>query len=149
MEWDKTMGPKLERGCFGSCSAEGESFHLGMALVRWFARKRSASASSSARQPVRSFFRASGDKMTKGREVEPASMAPDSANRALLQVVILPYEEPGCLESARLKDCPVSFVCEHPETGEIDLIPFCAYFVHKNDILRKSAARWQKAEATA
>ena len=29
------------------------------------------------------------------------------------------------------------------------MIPFCAYFVHKNDILRKSAARWQKAEATA
>jgi hypothetical protein len=67
--------------------------------------------------------------------------------RTLLKVIILPYEEPGCLESDRLSQCPVSFACEHPQTGNVTLVPFCSYFVTKNDILRKTTERWGTARS--
>ena len=60
---------------------------------------------------------------------------------SFLHIVILPYEEPGLPRERAPKNCSVSFVCEHPETGEIDMIPFCAYFVHKNE----SCARARRA----
>jgi hypothetical protein len=46
-------------------------------------------------------------------------------------------------------DCPVAFACEHPETGEPIIVPFCSYFLFKNDILRKAADRWSKKTADA
>jgi 7,8-dihydro-6-hydroxymethylpterin dimethyltransferase len=148
MEVDKKMGPKVENGILGRLFGKtGKRIHLSMALFG-LARRHAHIGKILGKQPVRNIMRGTWEKMTKGGKWSRV-LRKHIGEKNLLQVVILPYEEPGCLESTRLVNCPVSFVCEHPETGEIDLIPFCSYFVHKNDILRKSAARWSAMEEPA
>jgi 7,8-dihydro-6-hydroxymethylpterin dimethyltransferase len=148
LAWDNQMGPKLDRGLLWKFFGKrGRKLHLAVALAV-FARNHVRIDKVVGPKPVSSLFAVVGHMIRKGGKWS-RRFRYHFGDPSILQIVILPYEEPGCLESARLKNCSVSFVCEHPETGEIDLIPFCAYFVHKNDILRKSAARWQKAEATA
>ena len=66
----------------------------------------------------------------------------------ILRVIILPFEETGCVESARLVDCPAAFAFEHPESDEIRLMPVCAWAIHKNEILRRTAERYGVAKAT-
>jgi len=57
----------------------------------------------------------------------------------LLRVIILPFEEAGCVEAARLVDCPAQFAYEHPESREVRFMPVCAWTLYKNDILRVTA----------
>jgi uncharacterized radical SAM superfamily Fe-S cluster-containing enzyme len=59
--------------------------------------------------------------------------------RSLLRLMVLPFEDLENVESDRLVDCPTSFAYEHPITGEIRLMPVCAWVIYKNDILRKTA----------
>ncbi|MBN1902761.1 radical SAM protein [Candidatus Sumerlaeota bacterium] len=61
----------------------------------------------------------------------------------ILRIMVLPFEEPDCIESARLVDCPASFAYEHPESGEIRLMPVCAWPMYKNNILRATAKKYQ------
>ncbi len=60
----------------------------------------------------------------------------------LLRVMVLPFEEKECVEAARLVDCPAQFAYEHPVTKEVRLMPVCAWVIHKNPILRETAARY-------
>ncbi len=60
----------------------------------------------------------------------------------ILRVIVLPFEEPRCVESARLVECPASFAYEHPTTGEIRLMPVCAWSIYKNKILRVTAEKY-------
>jgi 7,8-dihydro-6-hydroxymethylpterin dimethyltransferase len=60
----------------------------------------------------------------------------------LLRVIVLPFEEKECVEAARLVDCPAQFVYEHPVTKDIRLMPVCAWAMHKNPILRETAAHY-------
>lgn len=60
----------------------------------------------------------------------------------LLRVIVLPFEEAGCVEAARLVDCPAQFAYEHPETQEVRFMPVCAWPFHKNGILRDTAERY-------
>jgi len=60
----------------------------------------------------------------------------------ILRLIVLPFEEKGCVEAARLVDCPAAFAYEHPETKEIRLIPVCAWGVYKNDILYETARHY-------
>ncbi|MCX8035933.1 MAG: radical SAM protein [Candidatus Sumerlaeia bacterium] len=139
--WDKAMGPKLERGLLGRLFGRaGQKAHLGVALFRW-AVPRLRIRKAMGPQFFRRLLRVMWGRLTSAKtwgELFRQHMG----QRSMLEVIILPYEEPGYLESARLVDCPVSFACEHPDTGEITLIPFCSYFIFKNDILRKTAERW-------
>lgn len=61
----------------------------------------------------------------------------------ILRVMVLPFEESECVESARLVDCPASFAYEHPVTGEIRLMPVCAWPLYKNKILRVTAKKYE------
>jgi MoaA/NifB/PqqE/SkfB family radical SAM enzyme len=61
---------------------------------------------------------------------------------SLLRVIILPFEEAGCVEAARLVDCPAQFAYEHPETREVRFMPVCAWTLYKNDILRVTAEHY-------
>ncbi len=141
IEWDRRMGPKVERGVLGRLFGKiGRRIHFGLGLAgrarrylrldkiigpRWFLR----------------LLAMVWDKI-KTFDTWKAVAARHIAVRAALQIYVLPYEEIGCVEAARLVDCPIAFGCEHPETGEVITVPFCSYFVYKNDILRKSAERW-------
>ncbi len=60
----------------------------------------------------------------------------------ILRVIILPFEEPPCVESKRLVECPASFAYEHPETGEIQLMPVCAWTIYKDQILRATTEKY-------
>jgi len=60
----------------------------------------------------------------------------------ILRVIILPFEEPANVENSRLVECPACFAYEHPVTGEIQLMPVCAWSVYKDDILRQTARRY-------
>jgi uncharacterized radical SAM superfamily Fe-S cluster-containing enzyme len=66
--------------------------------------------------------------------------------RNILRVMILPFEEPANIESARLKECPASFAYEHPLTREILLMPVCAWPIFKNKILRETALNYGTCE---
>jgi molybdenum cofactor biosynthesis enzyme MoaA len=143
MAWDKEIGPKLDKGILGRLFGKGgKKAHVFMALFRLSFRYLDYKKLLGPK-PMSIVCRIIWEKIKIktgkkwGRLIQTYTRA-----NSVLQVVILPYEEPGCLESARLKDCPVSFACEHPITGEVDLVPFCSYFVYKNDILRRSAERW-------
>jgi hypothetical protein len=60
----------------------------------------------------------------------------------ILRITILPFEEAGCVESARLVECPASFAYEHPVTRQIRLMPVCAWTIFKNDILRETSEQY-------
>jgi hypothetical protein len=60
----------------------------------------------------------------------------------ILRVMVLPFEEKECVESARLVECPTSFAYEHPVTGEIRLMPVCAWPIYKNSVLRETSKRY-------
>lgn len=66
----------------------------------------------------------------------------------ILRIMVLPFEETECIESARLVDCPASFAYEHPETGEIRLMPVCAWPMYKDDILRATAQKYAEKAAS-
>lgn len=59
--------------------------------------------------------------------------------QGILRLMVLPFEDEECVESARLKECPASFAYEHPETKEIQFMPVCAWPIYKNGILRETA----------
>lgn len=67
----------------------------------------------------------------------------------ILRVMVLPFEEPECLEAARLVDCPAAFAFEHPETKNIRFMPVCSWPMYKNDILRTTAENHGIADESA
>jgi uncharacterized radical SAM superfamily Fe-S cluster-containing enzyme len=60
----------------------------------------------------------------------------------ILRLMVLPFEDWRSLESARLEGCPAAFAYEDPETTEVKLMPVCAWPLLKNDILRRTSARY-------
>lgn len=60
----------------------------------------------------------------------------------ILRVIVLPFEEPANVESARLVECPSAFAYEHPLTREIRLMPVCSWAIYKDSILRMTAERY-------
>jgi hypothetical protein len=58
--------------------------------------------------------------------------------QGILRLMVLPFEEEECVESARLMECPAAFAYEHPVTKEIHFMPVCSWPIYKNDILRET-----------
>ena len=141
MEWDKQVTRKLKRSLLVRLFGNGMKRTLyTVHLARWVLRNVRMDQAVGPK-PVRTILKAVWDKVTSGKRWKEV-VKKHLGDRSMFQLIILPYEEQGCLESARLVDCPVAFGCEHPVTGNVTLIPFCSYFVYKNDILRKSTERW-------
>jgi hypothetical protein len=141
--WDRRIGPRLEHGLLGRLfGLSGQKVHMGLSLF-WWSLRHVEVGKVIGPHPIRNLLRTVWGKITTGKSWGKM-FRQNLGGRNLLQIAVLPYEEPGCLESARLVDCPVAFACEHPETGEPIIVPFCSYFLFKNDILRKAADRWGK-----
>ena len=85
--------------------------------------------------------------VVRGRKVKDMLRAHTQCH-SILRVIILPFEEKECVEAARLVDCPAAFAYEHPETGEIRLMPVCAWPAYKNDILRATADHYGVDDST-
>jgi hypothetical protein len=79
--------------------------------------------------------------LMRGKKMKDLLRA-NSRCQGILRVIILPFEESGCVESARLVECPTAFAYEHPVTGEVRLMPVCAWPIHKNQFLRAVAERY-------
>jgi hypothetical protein len=59
-----------------------------------------------------------------------------------LRVVIFPFEEYHSLDSARLRNCKAVFAYEDVSTGTVKTIPACAWNAHRNELLRRIAAKY-------
>ncbi|MCP4688936.1 MAG: radical SAM protein [Desulfobacterales bacterium] len=68
--------------------------------------------------------------------------------QSILRMIVLPFEEKACIESARLVDCPASFAFENPRTEKICLMPVCSWPIFKNDVLRKTAEKYGTDKAS-
>lgn len=66
----------------------------------------------------------------------------------LLRMIVLPFEEKACIESARLVDCPASFAFENSESGKISLMPVCAWVIYKNGVLKQTAEKYGTDKAS-
>lgn len=69
-------------------------------------------------------------------------------SQSILRMIVLPFEEKACIESARLVECPASFAFENPRTGKICLMPVCSWPIFKNDVLRKTAEKYGTDKAS-
>lgn len=64
------------------------------------------------------------------------------------QLVILPFEDYGNLETDRLEQCPTAFAYYDPEEGRARCIPTCAWGIHKAPTMKKIAEYYARhAEA--
>lgn len=89
------------------------------------------------------FGRNAGWKMLKvgfgllmGRQAKKVLRA-NTRLQTVLRVVILPFEEPRTLDSAKLKRCPAAFAYEDPETRQPRTMPVCSWGLYKDKILKQ------------
>jgi 7,8-dihydro-6-hydroxymethylpterin dimethyltransferase len=64
-----------------------------------------------------------------------------------LRVVVFPFEEYHSLDSTRLRNCKAVFAYEDVSTGTVKTIPACAWNSHRDELLRKIAAKYGVAKA--
>ncbi|MCP4688611.1 MAG: hypothetical protein GY859_11210, partial [Desulfobacterales bacterium] len=62
--------------------------------------------------------------------------------QSVLRMIVLPFEEKACIESARLVECPTAFAFENIRTGKISLMPVCAWPIYKNRVLKKTSEKY-------
>jgi hypothetical protein len=55
----------------------------------------------------------------------------------VLPIMVIPFEDNECLESARLERCAAAFTYFEPEEDKVKTIPVCAWGLHKNKALAK------------
>jgi len=62
--------------------------------------------------------------------------------RTVLRVVVLPFEEPRTLDSAKLRRCPAAFAYVDADTDEVRTIPVCAWGLYRDDAMRKIMTKY-------
>jgi hypothetical protein len=62
-----------------------------------------------------------------------------------LTSIILPFEETHSVESQRMEMCAAGFAYENTDTGEIETIPACTWWLYNIPILKKIAAKYAGA----
>lgn len=68
---------------------------------------------------------------------------------AVMLMIVLPFEEPHSVESARLHRCFSGFAIEDPETGEIKTIPTCTWSMYRKEIQKKIAEKYKSSPVTS
>ncbi len=63
----------------------------------------------------------------------------------ILQLAVLPFEEPHSVESSRLQNCKAAFAYEDVTDGQVKSIPACLWYTYRNHILRKVAEKYGTA----
>lgn len=57
--------------------------------------------------------------------------------QAVLQIIVLPFEDPGDLETERLERCPAGFAFIDPTDNEVKYAPTCAWSRFKAKVMRE------------
>jgi hypothetical protein len=65
--------------------------------------------------------------------------------QTVLQLIVLPFEDPRTLETHRLERCPAGFAYVDPDNGNVKTVSTCAWGVHKSGIMKKIAEQYAKA----
>jgi uncharacterized radical SAM superfamily Fe-S cluster-containing enzyme len=85
----------------------GKVWHLGMSTIKLFLRQKT--------QRV---------------------LAQHTKAQAVLQVIILPFEDPGTLETERLERCPAVFAFVDPGDSQVKCVPTCGWDRYKAKVMR-------------
>ena len=64
---------------------------------------------------------------------------------AVLLMIVLPFEEPHSVESARLHRCFSGFAFEDPDTNEVKTIPTCTWSMYRKTIQQEIAEKYKSA----
>lgn len=143
--WDRAMGERLKTSV--AAKIFGKKFVVGASLLR-FAWGALRVRKFIGKNPIRNYSTMIWRKITTGKQWKRL-IRRHSGVRGILRLIVLPYEDKGWLESARLASCPVAFAYEDPKTEDISLIPFCSYFVYKNEILKATSDKYGIASNSA
>ena len=137
---DENMGKKLNRSWLGKIFGKrGKQAVMGWAVLGLMRRSVSFSemfGGHAAGNLTRILWG-----LVRGKKMKDL-MRRYSRCHGILRVIVLPFEEPKNVESARLVECPAQFAYEHPLTREIGFMPVCAWSVYRNDLLRETARRY-------
>jgi uncharacterized radical SAM superfamily Fe-S cluster-containing enzyme len=143
---DKETGKKLEQSLIARMfGRRGRQVLYGAALLKFFRRNintREVFAGGATLKLLRIIWG-----FARGVKMKDLLRA-NTKCHGILRLMILPFEEKECIESARLVDCPASFAYEHPLTREIRMMPVCAWTIYKNNILRKTSEHYGVDHAT-
>ncbi|KPL08813.1 hypothetical protein AMJ85_07800 [candidate division BRC1 bacterium SM23_51] len=146
--WDRRMGEKLKGSWIARLFGKrGRQLVVGWGLVR-LAPRYIRIGKFIGPNPIRNLARMVWRKVTTGKQWKKL-IRRYSGVRGVMRLIILPYEDEGWLETARLMTCPVAFVYEHPKTRKVELMPFCSWLVYKNDILRATAEHYSQPSKAA
>ncbi|MCP3859511.1 MAG: hypothetical protein GY704_07655, partial [Phycisphaeraceae bacterium] len=69
--------------------------------------------------------------------------------QGILRIVVLPFEEPRTVDSAKLHRCPAAFAYEDPDTREVLTMPTCAWIIYKDDVMRRIMENYPSEEPAA
>lgn len=73
--------------------------------------------------------------LVMGRKTKNVLRA-NSELQNVIRLVVLPFEEPRTLDSARLERCPAAFAYMDPADEQVKMIPVCAWGLYRDDLFR-------------
>jgi len=142
LAWDRRMGEKLKTSWLAKLFGKrGKQARLAMSIPRLVLRNVRVGKVIGPR-PFRLMWRLLWGTLVQGKQFKKL-VRRYSGISGVLRMIVLPYEDIGWLESARLMTCPVAFAYEHPVARDVRLMPFCTWFYYKNEILRQTALNYE------
>jgi len=75
-------------------------------------------------------------------------MARHTNVHGFFQLVILPFEDKGNIETDRLEQCPTAFAFYDPVDDQVRCVPTCAWGLHKTPMMRKIADYYGTSKAS-
>jgi hypothetical protein len=69
--------------------------------------------------------------------------------QGVLQLVILPFEDPSNIETERLEQCPTAFAFWDPKADQVKCVPTCAWGLHKTRVMREIADHYAAQKTSA
>jgi hypothetical protein len=65
----------------------------------------------------------------------------------VFQIIVLPFEDTGTLETERLERCPNAFAFYDPEADEVRTVPVCSWGRFKTPVMRRIADYYARTES--
>ena len=66
-----------------------------------------------------------------------------TAVESVLQIIILPFEDPSTLETERMERCPAAFAFYDPEKDQVKSVPVCAWGLHNVETMKRISKHYK------
>ncbi len=143
---DEEMGIKLQKSLIAKIFGKiGKRFLLGLKILKFIRKNINFQEVFGEKSKIKSFKIIWG--IVRRKKLKHL-LRKYTKCHSILRLMVLPFEELECVESARLVECPASFAYEHPLTREIHLMPVCAWPIYKNNILRETAKNYGTTDSS-